>query len=341
MLKALAQLTTQIKERHPLLEANIHRTSFHNTWFEKENYWQSLDALANFMLIPDALKKWCETYQFPLKDEYRKIVGLIFAGNIPLVGFHDFLTVYLSGHDARIKLSSKDPYVFPAILHLLEKTDPEISKRMQLVEKLQNYEAVIATGSNNTNRYFKRYFKDYPSLLRNNRTSVAILDGTESEKDLSALSRDIFDYFGLGCRNVTKLFVPVDYDFRPLIEAMRPYHRFMNNTKYKNNYDYYLSIELLNRSDVISTDFVLLKKDPVALSSPVGVINYDHYSDVAILTHSLSLVRDQLQTVVGNYKVEGIARTDFGKTQHPELFDYPDGEDIGHFLFDISCNTVT
>ncbi len=341
MLKALTQLTRQIRDRHPLLEANIHRTSFHNSWFEKDHYWQSLDAVANFMLVPDALNKWCETYQFPLKDEYQKIVGLIFAGNIPLVGFHDFLTVYLSGHGARIKLSSKDPYVFPAILQLLGEIDPEISKRIQIVEKLQNYEAVIATGSNNTNRYFKRYFKEYPSLLRNNRTSVAILDGTESEKDLIALSRDIFDYFGLGCRNITKLFVPVDYDFEPLIEAMRPYDRFMNNTKYKNNYDYYLSIELLNRSDVISTDFVLLKKETVALSSSVGVIYYDNYSDIGELVHNLSLMRDQLQTVVGKYKVEGVSLTDFGETQHPELFDYPDGEDIGHFLFDISCNTVT
>lgn len=340
ILNALGQLSGQIRDRHPLLEANIHRTSFHNPWFEKTHYWQSLDAISDYMLKPDALDKWCDTYQFPLKRPFQKIVGLIFAGNIPLVGFHDFLALYLSGHAARIKLSGKDPYVFPVILQLLGEMDPEIHERIQVVEKLEDFDAVIATGSNNTNRYFKKYFKDYPSLLRKNRTSVAILDGAESQEDLTDLSRDMFDYFGLGCRNVTKLFVPVNYDFEPLLEAMKPYGRYMNNTKYKNNYDYYLSIELLNKNAVISTDFLLLKKDPIALSSPVGVIHYDNYSDLDELLRILSLRRDELQTVVGKYKVEGVSRTDFGDTQHPGIFDYPDGEDTGHFLFDISCNSV-
>src|SRR5680860_112047 len=272
IFKALDRLSCQIRDRHSLLEANIHRTSFHNPWFEKAHYWQSLDTLVEHMLNPADIEKWCSTYQFPVGEEHMKIVGLIFAGNIPLVGFHDFLTVYLSGHAAEIKLSGKDPYVFPAILKLLEETDLEITKCIKVVKKLQNHEAVIATGSNNTNRYFRKYFEDYPSIIRNNRTSVSILDGSESPANLKDLSHDIFDYFGLGCRNVTKLFVPEGYDFEPFLEVMKPFDRYMINTKYRNNYDYNLSIELLNQSNIISTDFVLLKRDHENLTSPVGMI---------------------------------------------------------------------
>lgn len=339
MLSALAHLAKEIRDRHPLLEANIHRTSFHNPWFEKTNYWRSLDALVQHMLEPSDIEKWCQTYQFPVSREHQKIVGLIFAGNIPLVGFHDFLAVYLSGHAADIKLSSKDPYVFPAILKILGESDPGIKERIRVVEKLENHEAVIATGSNNTNRYFEKYFADYPSILRKNRTSVAILDGAENEADLKGLAHDIFDYYGLGCRNVTKLYVPENYDFESLLKAMNPFSRSMNNFKYKNNYDYNLSIELLNRSEIISTDYVLLKKVPQALSSPVGMIFYEEYRTLEQLINDLTPLQSRLQTVVGKYKVDGVSQTVFGETQQPGLFDYPDGEDIGHFLFDLSCKT--
>lgn len=341
MLEALAHLRKEIQDRHPLLEANIHRTSFHNPWFDKEKYWQGLDALVQHLLDPLDMEKWCANYQFPISREHQKIIGLIFAGNIPLVGFHDFLTVYLSGHAAEIKLSSKDPYVFPAILDILGEKDSGIKERIRIVEKFEYHEAVIATGSNNTNRYFEKYFENYPSILRKNRTSVAVLDGTESNTDLEGLAHDVFDYFGLGCRNVTKLYVPEDYDFEPLLKAMSAFSSVMNNFKYKNNYDYNLSIELLNRTEIISTDHVLLKKEPRALSSPVGMVFYEEYTDPARLAADLGHLQDRLQTVVGKYRIDGVSQTDFGKTQEPGLFDYPDGEDIGHFLFDLSCKTVS
>ncbi len=341
MINALLELGKKIQDRHPLLEATIHRTSFHNPWFEKSNYWKALDALAESMLTREELTKWCDTYQFPVPGEHGKTVGLIFAGNIPLVGFHDFVTVYLSGHAAEIKLSSKDPYVFPAILALLSEQDSDVEHRIKIVEKLENHEGVIATGSNNTNRYFEKYFESYPALLRKNRTSVAVLDGSESVDDLNGLAHDIFDYFGLGCRNVTKLYVPEGYDFDPLIQAMNPFAASMNNIKYKNNYDYNLSIELLNRSDIISTEFVLLKHVPEELFSPVGMIFYEAYDSVSQLHTALAQLREQLQTVVGKYPVAGVSHSGFGETQRPGLFDYPDGEDIGHFLFDLSCKTVS
>ena len=335
--EALRHLVDAIENRHPLLEANIHRTSFHNPWFEKENYWRSLDELASHMLLPSDLEEWCRTYQFPVNDEYRKTIGLIFAGNIPLVGFHDFVTVYLSGHLARAKLSSKDPYVFPAILKLMAEVDPQIEQRIRIVEKLQEFDAVIATGSNNTNRYFQKYFGGYPAILRKNRTSVAILDGGETDEELRGLSHDIFDYFGLGCRNVTKIFVPEGYDFTPLLQVMESFSGVMKNNKYKNNYDYNLSIELLNKTEILSTPFVVLKKNIEDISSPVGMVYYDHYADRQELLARLEQRKEELQTVVGKYDVVGVSRTSFGRTQQPGLFDYPDGEDLGHFLFQLTC----
>lgn len=335
--KAIEHLGSAIKEQHPLLEANVHRTSFHNPWFEKSNYWQSLDALATYMLTPETLQKWCKKYRFPVSPEFQRIIGLIFAGNIPLVGFHDFVAVYLSGHRAEIKLSGKDPYVFPAVLQILSEVDPQIGERFRFVEKLQNFDAVIATGSNNTNRYFRKYFNGYPSILRSNRTSVSVLDGNETPDELRGLGHDIFDYFGLGCRNVTKLFVPEGYDFGSFLDEMKGFSNVMNNIKYKNNYDYNLSIELLNKSDILSTPHVMLKKDRETLFSPVGMVYYDTYSDLDALLSYLAHRKEQIQTVVGNHAVEGISRTDFGKTQQPGLFDYPDGEDLGHFLFQITC----
>lgn len=335
--KAIEHLISAVEQRHPLLEANIHRTSFHNPWLEKSNYWKSLDALTTRMVSTAAVLDWCEKYQFPVTPEFQRTIGLIFAGNIPLVGFHDFVTVYLSGHRAEIKMSTKDPYVFPAVLDILNEVDPEVDDRFRIVEKLENFDAVIATGSNNTNRYFRKYFGGYPSILRSNRTSIAVLDGSESNDELRGLGHDIFDYFGLGCRNVTKLFVPEGYTFEPLLEVMEEFSIVMNNVKYKNNYDYNLSIELLNRSDILSTSYVMLKRDRESLFSPVGMVYYDTYTDRAELLRGLSHQKEQIQTVVGKYGVEGISRTDFGETQQPGLFDYPDGEDLGHFLFQLTC----
>jgi len=340
-IQALTHLKTAIRERHPLLEANIHRTSFHNPWLEKVNYWKSLDSLATHMLVPAELDRWCRMYQFPVSAEFQKTIGLIFAGNIPLVGFHDFLTIYLSGHHAEIKLSSKDPYVFPAVLQLMEEADPGLQDRILIVDHLKDFDAVIATGSNNTNRYFRKYFGAYPSIFRGNRTSVAILDGNETLEDLAKLSHDIFDYFGLGCRNVSKIFVPHGYQFDLLLDALDDFSMIMNNTKYKNNYDYNLSIELLNKNTTISRPHVMLKQDGISLSSPIGMIYYDTYSDLNHLIGMLARQKDEIQTVVGKYEVPGVSRTDFGQAQNPGLFDYPDGEDLGHFLFQLTCTPIS
>lgn len=336
-IEALRLLKKRIEERDELLNAHIHRTSFHNPWFTKENYWKSLDSIAKSLLDEGDLRRWLDQYKFPVAKEFSKVVGLVFAGNIPAVGFHDFLTLYLSGHDARIKLSSKDPYVFPALLRILEEVDPDLGPRIRIADQLRDFDAVIATGSDNTNRYFEKYFGGYPSVLRKNRTSVAILDGDESEEDLSRLSRDVFEYFGLGCRNVTKVYVPQDYDFSRFLRATEPYAALRNHHKYKNNYDYYLSIELLNRSGIISNDYLILKPEQERLSSPVGTLYYEEYTDRDKIGEGLLGRQDQIQTVVGRHAIGNLPLTPFGKTQSPGIFDYPDNVDLGHFLFEISC----
>lgn len=336
-IKALQYLKERIMHRDDLLGANIHRTSFHNAWFTKENYWKSLDSIAGTLLEEENIRKWMEQYRFPVGREFRKVVGLIFAGNIPAVGFHDFLTVYLSGHRGQIKLSSKDPYVFPAMLDIMKKVDPLLPSRIQIVDQLRDFEAVIATGSDNTNRYFEKYFGGYPSVLRKNRTSVAILDGSESMEDLSGLGRDVFDYFGLGCRNVTKIYVPRDYDFSRFLEETKLFAALRNHHKYKNNYDYYLSIELLNQSEIISNDYLILKPERERLSSPVGTLYYEEYSDVTRVQKDLAQRQELIQTVVGRHPVGNLPLVRFGETQIPGIFDYPDNVDLGHFLFEISC----
>lgn len=333
---ALKVLADRIEERDEWLDAHIHRTSHHNLWFPKEHYWQALDALKNKMMDSESVQRWINHYQFPVTEIHKKRVGLIFAGNIPMVGFHDFLAVYLSGHDMKVKLSSKDPYVFPAILKILSENDPRVTSRVEVVDKLQSFDAVIATGSNNSHRYFEYYFSSVPNILRKNRTSVAILDGNETKDELHGLGGDIFGYFGLGCRNVTKLFVPEEYSLQDLLNGISEYDWVIRNSKYKNNFDYNLSIELLNRSDHISNHFVVIKRDRSGLSSPIGVVYFDRYNDIGAVEQFLSDRRDQIQCVVGNHSVEGIPSVAFGETQEPGLFDYPDGEDLGHFLVNIA-----
>ncbi|GAA5222175.1 acyl-CoA reductase [Membranihabitans marinus] len=334
-LKSLQYLSQCIADRSDFLEAYIHQTAANNLWFPKDNYWKSLDAIRQYMLNPDDIEKWLSYYHLPVNADQQRQVGLVFAGNIPLVGFHDFLMVYLSGHKAEIKLSSKDKYVFPAILKLMSEKDPTILDDFKVVERLSNFEAVMATGSNNTFRYFEKYFEKVPKILRKNRTSVAILTGRETEEDLKLLGRDILSYFGLGCRNVTKVYVPTGYDFKPFIDSIDCMRDVVMNAKYKNNFDYNLSMELLNRTDHISTPFMVIKKAE-SLFSPISMLHYEEYSSLDELGSELGQKAEDIQCIVGHTSVDSIPLIGFGKTQQPSLFDYADGVDIGQFLVSIA-----
>ena len=245
-IEVLVKLGQHLLQKDEYLEAVMHQTAYNNAWFTKDNQRLAIQAIATEFLAEEKLKSWTAAYAIKDKPKAQK-VGLVLAGNIPLVGFHDVLCVFVSGHIAQIKLSDKDKFLLPYLLKLLEKFDKRTLTYFQITERLKDYDAVIATGSNNSSRYFESYFSKYPHIIRRNRNAIAVLSGKESANELAALGRDIFRFFGLGCRNVSKIYVPKDYNFEPLLEALHEYKAIVKNTKYKNNFDHNYAIFILDR----------------------------------------------------------------------------------------------
>ena len=297
-----------------------------NPWFTTTFIDIALENIIHNFLQQDLLEKWASHYH--LDDNISsKNIGLVMAGNIPLVGFHDFLAVFISGHRQTIKLSSKDDVLLKFLLKKLYSWNIDIQNRISISELLKGCDAYIATGSNNSARYFDQYFAKYPHIIRRNKTSVAILTGNESAADLEKLSGDIHLYFGLGCRNVTKLFVPKGYDFVPLIRSFDRYSHFMDQHKYKNNYDYQLSIMLLNNIYYMTNGNTLLIENTAAFS-PISVVNYEYYEKGQMIPDLIKKDED-IQCSVGNNL------TAFGMAQSPGLFSYADGVDTMQFLLSL------
>lgn len=292
-----------------------------NQWFTAAQIDIAVKNIVTNFLQADKLNQWMSNY--PAVGE-AKIVGITMAGNIPLVGFHDFLCGYLSGHRLRLKLSSKDSVLLRHLLQQLSEWDDEVLQQIQLTDNLRQCDAYIATGTNNTARYFEQYFEKYPHIIRKNRTSVAVLDGSESKEALAALAEDVFLYFGLGCRNVSQICIPKDYDFQLLFEAFEPYRDYINHNKYRNNYDYYLAIYLLNKVPYLSNDCVLMVENDVPFSA-VAVLHYRYYEDKMALMKELKQSQD-IQCVVANGAIP------FGAAQIPSLSDFADGVDTMAFL---------
>lgn len=334
-IKALQYLREKIHDRDDLLEANIHRTSFHNPWFTKENYWKRLDELSLGMLDENILGRWTTEYRFPVDDTHQKKVGVVFGSEIPLIGFHDFLMVYLSGHQGQIRLSPEDPYVFPVLLQYLKHVDSTATDQIRVLEQFENFDAVIANGMSNTHGYFQKYLGKYPSVLREKRTSVAIVDGSEDEEDLTGLARDVFDYFGMGIRNVSKVYVPENYDFKTFLKQTESFSHLRNHHNYKNNYDYHLSVELLNQTRIIYNDYLILKPESENLKTPVGVLYYEEYKDLDSVRDKLAALKSEIYAIVGWHEVEELPGVTFGKTQISDIFDDPDHLDTGEFLLNI------
>lgn len=302
----------------------------HNGWFTPEQVYFSIHSWAK-ALTENNLNHWLSNYSF--NNIESKKVGLILAGNIPLVGFHDFLSVLISGHNVLIKTSSNDQHLIKFIAKYLIKIDERFSKKITFVEgKLEGFDAVIATGSNNTARYFEYYFKDKPSIIRKNRNSVAILTGNESYEDLVNLGEDIFRYFGLGCRNVSKLFVPKNYDFQPFFKAIYEYKDVIFYEKYANNYDYNKAVFLMSNFQLLDNEFLTLKED-TSYSSPISSVFYEFYEDLESLKLRLKNDADQIQCVVSNNLTENAIK--FGQTQKPKLWDYADNVDTIDFLLNL------
>lgn len=293
-----------------------------NGWFSYDSVKNALEGIS-FMLEKEKLEKWVSLYE--LEEVSPKIIGIVMAGNIPLVGFHDLLSVLISGHFAAIKPSSADDFLTRTIIDWIIQVEPRFKKNIEIREKLTNIDAVIATGSDNTARYFEYYFKDIPSIIRKNRTSVAILNGKESEEELKELGEDIFSYFGLGCRNVSKVFTPKGYDFREAFPHFEGFKEVGNHHKYRNNYDYYKSIYLVNKTPHLDTGFLLINSTD-ELVSPIGVLFHQEYDSVEKLESILEDQKDKIQCIVGKNYIP------FGKAQRPELWDYADNVDTLAFL---------
>lgn len=305
--------------------AQLNLAEIKNPWFTRENLVFNLKQWGK-ILSKENLNNWVSHY---LYSQNPKTVGIVMAGNIPLVGFHDLISVLLSGHNAMVKSSSKDDVLMEFVINYLKNTDEDLAKSIQKVERLQKADAVIATGSNNTARYFEYYFKEIPHIIRKNRTSIAVLNGNESREDLKNLSEDIFRYFGLGCRNVTKLYLPENFDTDLLFESFYDWNSIINHKKYSNNYDYNRAIYLMEQQPFLDNNFVILKESK-ELHSPIGVIHYEIYKDLDDVKKELKAREEEIQCVVGNgFEVK------FGETQKPHLSDYADRVDTMKFLMSI------
>lgn len=312
-------------EKEERLAYLMKRSEIENPWFTQENQRYNLQQWAS-LFTKENIQNWLSKYE--LKNTSKR-VGLILAGNIPLVGFHDIISVILSNHIPVIKLSSKDRLILPFLLELWnEFSNQEIE--YHIVEKLENFDAVIATGSNNTARYLEYYFKNSLSIIRKNRTSIAVLKGDESDEELQLLANDIFRYFGLGCRNVTRLLIPNDMKVDRLFENFLNHQEVINHNKYANNYDYNKAVYLLNRDLFWDNNFVMLKEDE-KLFSPLSVINFSRYETLEEAKQFVETNKDEIQAIVAKPEL-GLESIGFGETQNPSLDTYADNVDTMAFL---------
>ncbi|HLF47039.1 MAG TPA: acyl-CoA reductase [Chitinophagaceae bacterium] len=327
----LTKLGQYILSDDPDWKLTKEKASQQNSWFTPEFIDLAVANIATQFLGKEMLESLTALYKLEQKSPgenkingKQKSIGVIMAGNIPLVGFHDFLSVFITGHRLRIKASSKDEVLINQLVNKLTAWHPEIKELISFEEMLKGCDAYIATGSNNSSRYFEYYFSKYPHIIRRNRTSVAILDGTETKEELEALADDVHLYFGLGCRNVTKMYVPPDYEFIPLLEAFKKYNHLSDHFRYKNNYDYNLAIHILNNRFYMSNESIILSEDK-SLFSPISQLNYEFFSDKKIILDELNASPD-LQCIVGHGFLP------FGHAQCPGITEFADGTDTIEFL---------
>ncbi len=323
-----ANISSQNEEWLTQFSELVAYAKHYNGWFTQENIIFSIDNWQK-LLTKSHLENWLNNYN--LNENSQKTVALIMAGNIPLVGFHDFLAVLLTGNKALVKLSSSDKALLPFISKYLIHVEPSIEKQITFTDgRLENFDAVIATGSDNTARYFEHYFSKKPHIIRKNRNSVAILTGKETLEQLEALGEDIFRYYGLGCRSVSKLFIPNGYKFDSFFKAIYKYNPIINQAKYANNYDYNKAVYLMSEFKILENGFLMLKEDK-QYASPIATLFYEYYDTVDTLTQQLTVTdEEKLQCIVS----EGVTNNEisFGQTQKPKLYEYADDIDTVDFL---------
>lgn len=329
-IKAFAKLGEWMLELDQDTVWRIESTQNCNPWYTKENILKQFQALGQ-NLNEEKLQGWTEPYTV---NDTNKVVGLVLAGNIPLVGFHDVLSTLIMGFTAQIKLSSDDAGLSTLVLNKLIEIEPRFQQQIQIVERLANFDLVIATGSNNTARYFEYYFSKKPHIIRKNRNSIAVLTGNETPQQLGNLGDDIFDYFGLGCRSVSKLFIPKDYPISTFFEAIEQYSSIRDHYKYNNNYDYNKSIYLVNGDKHYDNGFLLLKKDE-NIASPLAVVFYQEYESLSEVEEYINSRQENIQCVtsIAPLNIE-TPLFSLGGSQCPALDDYADGINTLQFLAD-------
>lgn len=332
LINAFAELGQIMRDaatgKHTRLSAGIIHVIEHyhksNTWFTPENVRKAVQAIGN-ELTGNNLNKWLEPYPLLNEKQHNKCIALIPAGNIPAVGFHDILCVLITGNRLIVKQSTKDNKLLPELTSVLCKIEPELETRITYTDNIiKGFDAVIATGSNNTSRYFQYRFRGYPALIRKNRTGIALLSGNESNEELTRLGDDVFTYFGMGCRSISRLFVPRNYDLGRLTKAWDNYSGITDHSKYASNYRYHKAVMTVNGEKFTDTGFILLRRNP-SIFSPIAVLNYEE-TDPALFAESISPIADKIQVITGP------GYTGFGRAQKPRLWDYSDNIDTIAFL---------
>ncbi|EEI90287.1 Acyl-CoA reductase (LuxC) [Sphingobacterium spiritivorum ATCC 33300] len=328
-IHAFAELGKQLLNPSSEFSEIMTRAETRNSWYTVSNVQNAVTAIAN-NLTTEQLSNWLAPYPDITTD---KTVGMVLAGNIPLVGFNDILCVLIAGFKAQIKVSSDDAGLTSAVLQLLITIEPRFSDAIHIAERLSDFDLVIATGSDNSSRYFEYYFGKKPHIIRKNRNSVAVISGSETKEQLEGLGHDIFDYFGLGCRSVSKILIPKDYDVAHLFEGIASFEAIQHHNKYVNNYDYNKSLYLINRDKHYDNGFVLLKQD-TRTASPLAVVFYEEYDNIADVENYLNKHAEQIQCVTSALDLQvNVPLFALGDSQCPALDDYADGVNTLEFLF--------
>ena len=332
-IKTFSELGNRIVDfQNPIVKGALHKAYQENQWFTVDNSKKAIESIAFELLDQSKLEQWVSHYD--LTSIGNKSIGLVLAGNIPLVGFHDLLCTIISGHKAVVKTSSKDDALVKMIVDQLTGINPDISDYITTTDKLEGFDAVIATGSNNTAQHFEYYFKDYPKIIRKNRVSVALLSGHESKEELTQMSDDVFSYFGLGCRNISKIYIPNNFNIDDLFAAFYPYKDIINHHKYNNNYAYNEAIWLMGQDEFLTNGFIVMKEDS-SLYSRIASIYYERYNDIENVVSTLIEQQDSIQCISTNMDISDIGAVPLGSCQSPTLSDYADHINTMEFLINL------
>lgn len=326
----LIQLGKKIGTEEGMPPAVVRTAVAHNPWFTEENILHATSEMATAYMGQQEVEQWTGHYK-QLADSGGRRVGLLMAGNIPLVGLHDLVCNFLAGHKSLIKLSDKDAKVIPFLIDVLTQLNPKAADYFEIVERLMDYDAVIATGSDTSGRYFKKYFGSVPNIIRLNRNGVAVVDKDTTDESLSALGKDIFSYFGLGCRNVSKLYLEQGFDIQRIFKSIEKYRVLIHHNKYKNNYDYNYALYMMNTEKFLTNDFLILRENET-IASRIASVHYSYFENATALSQEIVENKLKIQCIISDREIGDHSYFKFGKAQQPSAMDYADGVDTLEFL---------